>query len=677
MRPTRYSLRHGTLHVEQASKRHTSTWALGATAHAGPARVESSALEVAGGTRLRVRVVPDAGRLTLRRVELRLSGAPAPAARVLANGYQSWTETRERGAHERLPPLMPPLGWLLGPFGDYRFAPYAFRRGTSHGFTYAYLREGDHVFLVGALSEDGGYLRIDVDAAGGSIRLAADVDGCEIDAPMEALDVFIAEGTDDTVFDAWFAARGDAPVHKPTLSGWTSWYLHFTQVTEADVQGVLRGAARLGAPLDVVQLDDGYQTAVGDHLDVDRAKFPRGLSPVAAEIAAAGHAPGLWLAPFVCTTPSRLFKEHAELLERDARGRLFRTGYNPWWKGHFYALDVEHPESRDLVEQTLADAMAMGFSFLKLDFLFAAALQHRRNRPRGRRMRDTMRWLRERTQGATVLGCGVPLGAALGLVDYCRIGSDVSPRWEDKLLARLNYRERPSTRNSLASTVGRRHLHGRGFANDADVFFLRRGNIEMGPEERRALFVVNATFSALLFTSDALEGYGPEERAAFTSLFPVMERRLLRVQERDLTVDADVEVRGRSYRLLANLGDRPATFALPQGPCFELERGLFAGDVLTLPPHRAVLVHAVHGAQGASAASVIVAGSPHVFPGSDCTLEETADGWVLTWSTPAPGEVTLLVTSDVHSVRINGLERTVETTAAGRVVRVRASPPPV
>ena len=50
-------------------------------------------------------------------------------------------------------------------------------------------------------------------------------------------------------------------------------------------------------PFDVVQLDDGFQSEVGDRL-VTNEKFPSGLAGVADSISAAGFRPGLWIAPF-------------------------------------------------------------------------------------------------------------------------------------------------------------------------------------------------------------------------------------------------------------------------------------------------------------------------------------------------------------------------------------------
>jgi alpha-galactosidase len=51
-------------------------------------------------------------------------------------------------------------------------------------------------------------------------------------------------------------------------------------------------------PVEIVQLDDGYQTVLG-HWDRTNAKFPSGLERIAAAIRAAGFTAGLWTAPFL------------------------------------------------------------------------------------------------------------------------------------------------------------------------------------------------------------------------------------------------------------------------------------------------------------------------------------------------------------------------------------------
>ena len=154
---------------------------------------------------------------------------------------------------------------------------------------------------------------------------------------------------------------------------------------------------------------------------------------------------------------SLLYKNHPEWALKNA-------GFNPGWSGRFAVLDFYNEEVRDYLRKVFKTVFnEWDYEVVKLDFLYAVALIQREDKTRGQIMYEAMSFLRELAGNKIILGCGVPLGAAFGLVDYCRIGSDVSLTWEDKLLKRLHYRERVSTINSLTSTIGRWHLNGRAF----------------------------------------------------------------------------------------------------------------------------------------------------------------------------------------------------------------------
>ena len=71
-----------------------------------------------------------------------------------------------------------------------------------------------------------------------------------------------------------------------------------------------------------------------------------------------------------------------------------------------------------------------GFSFVKLDFLYAACMTGAHGFSRGELMGRAMDFLRETVGDGKILGCGVPLASAFGVVDYCRIGCDVSLDWD-------------------------------------------------------------------------------------------------------------------------------------------------------------------------------------------------------------------------------------------------------
>ena len=84
--------------------------------------------------------------------------------------------------------------------------------------------------------------------------------------------------------------------------------------------------------------------------------------------------PGLWMAPFACDKHSRLAAEHPSwVLSRRKDVPANSANCGKW----FFGLDVTNPEVRRHIHDCIHTATATwGFRYLKLDFLYAAALRH-------------------------------------------------------------------------------------------------------------------------------------------------------------------------------------------------------------------------------------------------------------------------------------------------------------
>lgn len=149
------------------------------------------------------------------------------------------------------------------------------------------------------------------------------------------------------------------------------------------------------------------------------------------------------------------------------------------------------------------------FDLVKLDFLYGAVPFRTKHESRGGRMIRTMELLRQWCGEKPILGCGVPVMPAFGLVDYCRISCDVGSDWDDKPYMRLFHRERVSTKQAVGNTIFRRQLNGRTYLNDPDVFFLREENIKLSSKQKDKLARVNALLGGVLLTSDDPARYTP------------------------------------------------------------------------------------------------------------------------------------------------------------------------
>ena len=236
------------------------------------------------------------------------------------------------------------------------------------------------------------------------------------------------------------------------------------------------------------------------------------MKALSDEIHESGFMSGLWLAPFACTEKSSIYLNHPDWLLK-VEGRPWKCGCN--WGG-FYALNIDVPAVQEYLAGVFDQMFTKwNFDLVKLDFLYAAAPFGTADESRAGRMYRAMELLRKWCGDKLILGCGVPLMPAFGLVDYCRIGCDVSLDWNDALYMRAFHRERVSTRHSLDNTLCRRQLNGRAFGNDPDVFFLRKENCKLTPAQKKQLAETNAQYGQVLLISDDPSSYTEEMRREY------------------------------------------------------------------------------------------------------------------------------------------------------------------
>lgn len=494
--------------------------------------------------------------------------------RIFCNGYQSWSESREMRLDEKQPGLNP-LTWPINkfhqlyPYGDYHFADYLNRPGQFHGYTYSYIRNGQQYKLFGSLSEKSGFTVFRHDAVKGNIRIEKDCRGTVVKTPFRLFTLFIAEGEETAVFPNYFQKMETPDTLQKDLTGWTSWYNYYTAITEEIIHENLRAFASRKIPIDIFQIDDGWQPAVGDWLNANH-KFPGGMKALAENIQFSGYKAGLWLAPFICEEDSSVMRNHPDWIRRDSKGRPVVAGRSAGWSGRFYALDLQNKNVNDYLRKVFDTVLnEWGYDMVKLDFLYAAALLPPAGENRGQAMDTAMTFLRKAVGDKWMLGCGVPLGSAWGKCDFCRISGDVALKWEEKILSDvIRYRERVSTLGALNSTISRRHQHRGGYINDPDVYFLRDDNIKMSTEQRNTLYMLNLLMGGLLFTSDKIDAYNEIQMQQYLSQFPLWQRTIHSVEEKEGVFQIEMKSRERDYLILANLSAKPSTVELPAGIYF-------------------------------------------------------------------------------------------------------------
>lgn len=393
---------------------------------------------------------------------------PAAPKQFFRHGWQSWTLTTW------LDPSEPPFPISAPKFRAKDEDPvYAFAKNHVSAWVGAVELAENDILLVGALDLSG---RVELD---GTTLRASYEDNHESNW-------LIIRGTEDDVFARYVSLLekkfGKTRFEKAPRV-WCSWYSLYKWINEHVIVNALHALGNL--PFDVFQIDDGWQITHGDWEPTK--KFPSGMAALADKIKATGRTAGLWLAPFMVTKLSSIFRDHPDWLLRDEHGKPVPVGIT--WEGVPFALDITHPEVLDWLDTLIRKVRSWGYSYLKLDFLYAGAIPGKRYQdiPREVAYRNAFQLMREAAGDAYILACGAPIIPTLGLCDGIRIGPDVSPYWLNKPLSLwLNNPNDTSTQNSIRTSFHRLWL--KSIVNiDPDVMFFRSRHNALNPQEKQLL----------------------------------------------------------------------------------------------------------------------------------------------------------------------------------------------
>jgi len=329
--------------------------------------------------------------------------------------------------------------------------------------------------------------------------------------------------------------RNHPPIFQPPVAtGWCSWYCFGPGVTAAQIRGNLAWAKRHAPDLRYIQIDDGYQPWMGDWLETGKS-FGGDVRAVLRDIEAEGFEPAIWVAPFVASPESRLFREHPDWFVQDHEGRPLRSdkvGFGGWRLGPWYVLDGSHPDAQRWLEslfRTLREDWRC--TYFKLDANYWGTLHggvhHDRNATRIEAYRRGMEAIRRGAGNAFILGCNHPLWPSLGLIHGSRSSMDVSRDW-----------------HHFAKT-GRENLlrgwqNGRLWWNDPDALCLNGQVLTEVPDAAGVVqsigqasddeFLFHATLvyatGGMLLAGDDLRTYGDLEKQRLDILLPPTGRAM-------------------------------------------------------------------------------------------------------------------------------------------------------
>jgi alpha-galactosidase len=330
-------------------------------------------------------------------------------------------------------------------------------------------------------------------------------------------------------------------------SGWCSWYCFGPKVTAKQVIDNLDVIARDIPGLRYIQIDDGYQPAMGDWLETGNA-FGGQVQTVLKQIRDRGFEPAIWVAPFIAEAGSNLFKQHPDWFVKDDAGqplRADRVTFGGWRRGPWYALDGTHPEALAHLERVFTIMRnEWGCTYFKLDANFWGAIHggrfHDRRATRIEAYRRGMAAVRRGSRDGFILGCNHPIWPSIGVIHGSRSSHDIRRDWK---------RFSDTARQNLS----RNWQNGRLWWNDPDAIVLTG---ELSEDEYRFHATVMYASGGMILSGDDLTTITPPRLAMLRKLQPPTAKAARFADVRMEVGEVDLDPRQRAYCLL-NWDDRP------------------------------------------------------------------------------------------------------------------------
>ena len=306
------------------------------------------------------------------------------------------------------------------------------------------------------------------------------------------------------------------PLRSPAPpAGWCSWYCFGPRVTAQQVLDNLDFIAKNEPNLKYIQIDDGYQPAMGDWLETGNA-FGGNVQGVLKKIRERGFQPAIWVAPFIAEESSTLFNEHPDWFIKDVAGKPLRSDrvtFGGWRsikeKGGWYALDGTHPAAQKHLETVFGTMRnEWGVTYFKLDANFWGAMHGGRfYDPQATRIEGYRRGMRSVIKGAGdafILGCNHPIWASMGLIHGSRSSNDIKRTWD-------------RVRSTALQNLNRNWQNGRLWWNDPDAVCLM-GELPDNEFEFHATAIYAS--GGMILSGDDLTKISGERLAMLKKLLP-------------------------------------------------------------------------------------------------------------------------------------------------------------
>ena len=486
------------------------------------------------------------------------------AAMVYCEGYQKLTST-----YVRFGDISEDLGSMDK---DHYKLPQT--KGFFTGYNYVCFSENGRVLLIGAASCRSYTTEIRLNRQ--TLQLVQSLEGRAVppDGALPLESYVVLEGTDKNrvleVFAAHLMKNHPTIPFREVPDGWCSWYCYGPLVTQKAILENMAVAREKYPALKYIQIDDGYQPHMGDWL-LQTKKFPKTMQEICREIRAAGCEPAVWVAPFIASKKSELFRTHPDWFIKDETGAPLCAAdvtFKGWRDAPWYFLDPTHPQAIAYLQQVFRVMKnEWKVDYFKLDANAWGAL------PFGIRFRKDVTSVEAYRMGMEaiweacgpdtyLLGCNAPLWPSVGMVNGMRVTADID-------------RNMSTVKGLAAQCFHRNWMHNRLWINDPDCLvqedivtglkaklpFLRKAkqNPRRAAMYRYAAAYIRAS-GGMVLSGDKLDDLNAYDSEILQKLLAAP--RIAAEFNEDFSVGVTDTPCGREY-LLFNASEQPKTFTLP------------------------------------------------------------------------------------------------------------------
>jgi len=339
--------------------------------------------------------------------------------------------------------------------------------GCFTAYNFVYFEENGRVLLLGATSCIS--YRTEIRISLETVRLVQILEGKTLPAgaEIELESYAVIEGTDRNAvleeFAGYICANHPKRGFREVPDGWCSWYCYGPVITEGAINKNLKHAKQYFPELKYIQIDDGYQPHMGDWLE-QTTKFRHPMKDICLHIKNEGFEPAMWVAPFIASEKSRVFKNHPDWFIKDENGLPLsaeKVTFRGWRDAPWYFMDPTHPGAIAYIKNVFSVMKyEWKVDYFKLDANCWGAL------PFGVRFNKDVTSVEAYRIGMEalwdacgedtyLLGCNAPLWPSLGVVNGMRVTNDIDRNIDSvKFLSMQCFR--------------RNWMHGKLWINDPD-----------------------------------------------------------------------------------------------------------------------------------------------------------------------------------------------------------------